>query len=77
MARSRKKTPIRGLTSADSEKEDKRRANRKLRRSVRETLSQDSSLERAAEMREVSNVWSMGKEGKYYLNKAEQKDLRK
>lgn len=34
MSRSRKRTPVCGMTTAHSEKEDKRRANRKLRRRV-------------------------------------------
>lgn len=77
MSGSRKKTPVRGVTSARSEKADKRAANRALRRRVRTTLSVDPSPEVIPLPREVSNVWTMAKDGKYYLQDPLPKDLRK
>ncbi|MEL7363701.1 MAG: hypothetical protein AAFN13_16615 [Bacteroidota bacterium] len=71
MSRSRKKTPISGITTATSEKYDKRLANRRLRRRVRQHLatghidSADLPL-----LREVSNVWAMDKDGKLYFDPA-------
>lgn len=77
MSRSRKKTPVRGVTSAKSEKADKRDANRALRRRVRATLSVDPAPEVVPLPREVRNLWTMAKDGKYYLQKPRPKDLRK
>lgn len=67
MSRSRRKTPIRGMSSADSEKQDKRMANRKLRRRVRSVLrvEPEAPLPR---LREVSNPWSMDKDGKRFFD---------
>lgn len=71
MARSYKKTPKFSSTFEESEKSDKRFANRRLRRSVNMRLSQveaddledDLVLQ---EMREVSDVWTFAKDGKRY-----------
>ena len=64
MSRSRKKTPITGITTAESEKKDKRLANRSERRINKWLLKyyQDEAKLRAK--REVSNVWGMDKDGK-------------
>lgn len=64
MSRSRRKTPITGITTAESEKKDKRLANRAERRINKLLLKyyQDESKLRAK--REVSNVWVMDKDGK-------------
>lgn len=66
MSRSRKKTPIAGMTNARSEKQDKRNANRKLRRKTR------ADPEHAPLLREVSNVWTFDKDGKIYLTPRDQ-----
>jgi len=63
MSRSRRKTPIIGWTTADSEKQDKRLANRRLRHRVRQTLRVNPHAELPL-LREVSNVWLMDKDGK-------------
>jgi hypothetical protein len=75
MSRSKRRTPIFGITTADSEKNDKRKANRKFRRIVREQVKKGS--EQFSELREVSNVWSFGKDGKRYFRKCADRDLRK
>lgn len=66
MSRSRRKTPITGITTAQSEKSDKRTANRKLRRVTKEILRRGSLEDDQIlpEIREVSNVWSFAKDGK-------------
>ena len=58
MSRSKRKTPIAGITTSASEKKDKQAANRVLRRLTR------ADPENAPLLREVSDVWSMGKDGK-------------
>jgi hypothetical protein len=75
MSRSFQKTPITGVTTCESEKQDKREANRKLRRKTK--LQVKAGSEMILALREVSDVWSMGKDGKSYRENASQKELRK
>ncbi|MEM9998201.1 MAG: hypothetical protein AAF809_10920 [Bacteroidota bacterium] len=70
MSRSRKKTPIAGITTARSEKHDKRLANRRLRRRVRQRLAAGRDGTDLPLLREVSNVWTMEKDGKVYFGSA-------
>jgi hypothetical protein len=64
MSRSRRKNPIMGI-GASSDKEDKRLANRKLRRLTNERLRcTDLEDEIFPVIREVSDVWGMAKDGK-------------
>jgi hypothetical protein len=65
MSRSRKKVPITGIAVCDSEKQDKQKANRKLRAAVRVALAFDQDM--MPELRAVSNVWTFGKDGKQWL----------
>ncbi|HET8839010.1 MAG TPA: hypothetical protein VFM82_08490 [Flavobacteriaceae bacterium] len=75
MSRSKNKTKMHGNTTAISEKEDKRKANRKLRKIVKQRLkSQHTEFPR---LREVSNIWSFQKDGKKYDASMTEKDLRK
>lgn len=67
MSRSRRKTPIRGMSSADSEKQDKRMANRRPRRRVRSALRVEPEAP-LPQLREVSNPWSMDKDGKRFFD---------
>lgn len=62
MSRSVGHTPIGGHCKCRSEKDEKRAANRKLRRIVR--MSVRSGLDPLPVIREVSNVWTWGKDGK-------------
>lgn len=64
MSRSRRHTPISGITKASTEKTDKRLANRKARKRVKEQLSIDPEVPVLPLKREVSNVWLMDKDGK-------------
>jgi hypothetical protein len=72
MSRSRRKTPITGHTTAASEKRDKRLANRRLRKRVRQRLAyldhEDLEDEILPEMRDVSDAeWDFAKDGKMWL----------
>lgn len=67
MSRSYRNNPITGLTTARTEKQDKRIANRRLRR--RNTLREHRAARTGDDVaffvaREVSNVWAMDKDGK-------------
>ena len=64
MSRFRKKHPFCGITTATTEKEDKRRAHRTLRRVFRDLDLSDPDSLVVPLLREVSNVWSFGKDGK-------------
>lgn len=67
MSRSYRHTPIFGNCLCHSEKQDKRLANRRWRRIVRYVLRTGDS-ELLPLQREVSNVWSFGKDGKRYFH---------
>lgn len=64
MSRSRRKTPVAGITTATSEKQDKRDANRRLRRCVNQRLVRNPEIDVLPLERETSNVWVMDKDGK-------------
>lgn len=68
MSRSRKRTPIGGIAVGRSEKHEKRLANRKARRHARVALAADSDRDVLPHLREVSNVWTMAKDGKRYFD---------
>ena len=67
MSRSFRKTPICGFTTANSNKEDKRLANRRFRRASRNRIK--SNREPFYRLREVCNVWDFAKDGKMYYDK--------
>lgn len=66
MGKSRKKNPAGGISCCDSEKEDKQKANRKLRRAVKQAIQKDSEVIPVLE--EVSDPWVMGKDGKTWYS---------
>jgi hypothetical protein len=74
MSRSRRKTPICGITTALSEKQDKRIANRRLRRRVRFRLRVDPDAPLPL-LREVSNPWLMDKDGKMLIDPARHPEI--
>lgn len=75
MSRSRRKTPITGVTTAVTEKENKRDANRKLRRLNKIKIrKRDYDL---FQLREISNVWGFDKDGKYYIKNPSKRSLMK
>jgi len=75
MSRSIKKTPKIGFTTAKTEKQNKRKANRKLRRVTKDQVKKGDS--RLANLKEISNVWLFDKDGKQFLKSPTKKDLRK
>jgi len=75
MSRSRIKSKIHGITTAKSEKQDKRIANRRLRRAVKQKPKTDDTI--FPIMREISDVWSFEKDGKTYYEGMTAKEMRK
>jgi len=76
MGKSRRKTPI-FSNGGGSEKDDKRIANRKLRRKSKSLLKNFHENIIMPIIREVSNVWLMNKDGKHYWGDVSKKDMRK
>jgi hypothetical protein len=64
MARSQRRTPICGITTARSEKLDKVEAHRRERRLVSETLVANPEAAVIPHERETSDPWTMAKDGK-------------
>ena len=64
MSRSKKRTPIRGVAGARSEKQDKRLYNRCYRRVCKQVLHARPGSELLPHLREYSNPWCMDKDGK-------------
>jgi hypothetical protein len=67
MARSRRKTPICGITTARSEKQDKKIWHSRYRAAVRTHLRSNRDQDLMPLPREVSNVWDFAKDGKQRL----------
>jgi hypothetical protein len=70
MSRSHRKSPIMGVTTCDSERQDKQIWHKRWR--ARERTSLNSTLFDEVDSylpileKQVSNVWNMGKDGKQY-----------
>jgi hypothetical protein len=75
MSRSRKKTPKLGFSSSDSEKEDKRMANRSFRHKAKQQVN--TGKEPVSDMNEIMTTWAMAKDGKRYVKKVDPKQMRK
>ena len=73
MSRSRRKSPFVGNTCAESEKQDKRMANRALRRKSK----QGENLEIVVDRRQISDVWCFAKDGKQRIGTSDSKWMRK
>ena len=72
MSRSRRRTTIIG-NCGGSEKYDKRLANRRHRTKVRQVMK-DGGFEDLPDLREVSNLWTMNKDGKFYFDEKAYRD---
>lgn len=72
MSRSRRKTPIIGVTTAGSDKPFKTAEHRRERRSVRATIKQ---LEEAPDPRQFGNPWASEKDGKQWLDPSRHGEL--
>ena len=70
MSRSTRKRSIAGVTAAASDKRDKQRANRRLRKVAKVTLRHGGEEPVLPVKREVIDPWSMAKEGKIYFDAA-------
>ncbi|RKS53785.1 hypothetical protein BC962_2041 [Gillisia mitskevichiae] len=75
MSNSKRKHPILPNCFAVSEKAEKQQANRKLRRLVKEKLS-DSNYE-LPDLKEVADKWNWSKDGKSYRSDLSNKQLTK
>jgi hypothetical protein len=64
MSRSRRRTPVIGITTAESEKDEKREYNRRYRRASRQALAASSEPDVLPHLREYSDPWAMSKDGK-------------
>lgn len=69
MSRSRRKTPISGITTATSEAFDKATWHRAFRRAENQRLQSDSSGE-PRHFHEFSSPWRMQKDGKHWWSDA-------
>ena len=65
MSRSKRKRPIAGMSASASDKREKSDANRKERKRARVALTQQPTADLLPHKREVSDVWSMPKDGKW------------
>lgn len=74
MSKSRRKTPIFGITTAESDKRFKRREHKRERTVVRDSLSVGADVPHP---KLFGNPWASEKDGKRYWRKAEAKDMRK
>lgn len=78
MCRSRRKTPIFGHTSAESDAEWKAQSARALRRRVRQVLKATLELPAFPGKRwDLVNPWSAPKDGKHWWKGAGPRDMRK
>ena len=78
MSRSRRKTPIFGHTTADSDAPWKAKAARVLRHRAKQELQITSDIAVLAGKRwDAVNPWSSDKDGKHWWAKADAKAMRK
>lgn len=78
MSRSRRKTPIFGHTSADSDARWKAMAARKLRRRVKQHLGATLDGDRCAGKRwDLVDPWTSEKDGKWYSTSPKPQWMRK
>jgi len=68
MSRSKKRTPVCGMTAATSEKQDKRKYNRRYRRACNVALQMATDECLLPLLREQSNIWAMDKDGKNWFD---------
>jgi hypothetical protein len=68
MARSKRRTSVVGITTAVSEKQDKRIANIAERRINKALLAEDLDGSTLKSKRELSNVWAFDKDGKQRID---------
>ena len=74
MARSRRKTPASGISTADSEKADKKASHRRIRRTVRQLVPIQPDPLLPIE-KQLTNPYSMAKDGKARFDPAQHPEL--
>lgn len=80
MSRSKRKTPVVSITTADSERFDKQKWHRRFRKKVRETISKLLNSDVDADNvvfpheNEIIDEWDMRKDGKQYLSNDSDRD---
>lgn len=78
MSRSKRRTPITGVTTAESEAWEKAKWHRRHRREERARLKGEGTEYVARSHREHSSPWTMEKDGKtYWGSEAGAKEMRK
>jgi hypothetical protein len=78
MSRSRRKSPITGMTRAPSDHSWKKAAARKLRRAVRQSLDATLDGDRFAGKRwDLVDPWTSDKDGKFWFGSERPELLRK
>ena len=75
MSRSVRKTKIFGITTAQTEKQDKRRWNRTFRKVCKKLIRLEK--EAPVKMHGVTNIWDGVKDAKQHYRGATKKDIRK
>jgi len=79
MSRSKRKTPIFGIATAKSERQDKHIWHSRMRARVRTQLVSTTTSTFDAYLppdeNEVSSVWSMAKDGKWYVHPDKQNEV--
>jgi hypothetical protein len=73
MSRSRRKTPIRGITTAASDKSSKIASHRRIRRTIRQLALENLVV--LPEERQITNSWSFNKDGKKWFDSDQHPDL--
>lgn len=76
MSRSRKKSKIHGITTAESESVDKRIWHKRMRAAERDRLITDPESE-PTHQNEVSSTYAMAKDGKHYWTEMPPELMRK
>ncbi len=71
MSRSKRKTPIIGITTSESEKADKVASHRRIRRVVKQAITPELETPLPLE-HQLTNTWSMAKDGKRYFDRKEE-----
>ena len=75
MSRSRRKSPVTGITTSESEKDDKRIYNRRYRRASKQLFENDPVRDPMPKLREFSDPWLMDKDGKARFDPSEYPEL--
>jgi hypothetical protein len=76
MSRSLRKTPIRDVANAPSEKEDKAKSHRVYRQTLKRLIHPDLETPLPTEQ-QLTNPWSMAKDGKTRFDPKNTKLMRK